>query len=177
MSINSNLLVSIYKSCKEINDIKYFSNLYKFDLEILEDDLFEFRSIITIIFNENTKDRAITLVKILKNLASIEYTTNDKFILKLIEPINNILVYKKLTLTIFDKFEKIEEIKEFANIYNFDLQILNMVDNLNLYKTNIKIFYTNKKEGLHIVNEFTKLNFACLSNDTMKDRFIMKLII
>jgi hypothetical protein len=58
---------------------------------------------------------------------------------------SNLQVYKKLTLTIFDKFEKIEEIKDFANIYNFDLQILNMADNLNLYKTNIKIFYTNSQ--------------------------------
>jgi hypothetical protein len=86
-------------------------------------------------------------------------------------------IFKKLTITVFDKFEQLEEIKIFANIYNFDLRILDMVDNLNLYTTNIKIFFTNKKEGLHIVNEFAKLNFACLTNDTMKDRFIMKLII
>ena len=89
--------------------------------------------------------------------------------------INNKLIFKKLTLTVFDKFEKIEEIKDLSNIYNFDLKILDMADNLHLYKTNIKIFYTNKQEGLHIVNEFIKLNFAYLTNDTIKDRYIMKL--
>ena len=53
--------------------------------------------------------------------------------------INNKLIFKKLTLTVFDKFEKIEEIKDLSNIYNFDLKILDMADNLHLYKTNINI--------------------------------------
>ncbi len=86
-----------------------------------------------------------------------------------------------LKVCVFDKFDRISELLDFAEIYNFNVDIADMKEtsHLDLYKKNIKIFFTQDTKPLaeKIVDEFTDLGFAklCCAKETMKDRFIMEL--
>ena len=87
-----------------------------------------------------------------------------------------------LKVCIFDKFEKISELLDFAEIYNFNVDIGDMTGTnyVDLYKKNIKIFFVPDTKPLaeKIVDEFILLGFAKLScaKEVMQDRFIMELL-